>query len=234
MRSAHTSAIRMPTLAALLGCALLLSINANLYSQSVVSYINLPSPPGFSLFGYPLIGSPNNDLAYALDNISGEFNGCQIFFWQNGTWATYIANNNPAAPIITTNGWIEPDGPITLPPGAGAVFFNSTTVTVELTFVGTIQFGSLTNTLNPGLNLVSSMIPMTGDLSSNAVFSFPSLAGGQFDGDQVFFQHSSANGAGGFTMFTVDSLSYGPPANHGWDGLPGQPDPVITYIGQAF
>jgi hypothetical protein len=198
-----------------------------------VGYFNLPCPPGFSLIAVPAYGYPNNDPANLIDNTSGAYNGCEIFFWQNGTWAEYIANNNPTTQVSTTNGWEEPNGPMLLLPGGGAAFYNPSNAGVILTLFGEIPQGALTNTINPGLNLVSSMVGVSGDLSANSVMTFPSLAGGQFDGDQVFLLFSSGNGSNGYTTYTVDSLSYNPPGNYGWDGLPGQPDPVLN-VGQAF
>jgi hypothetical protein len=204
------------------------------YSSNAVGYLNVTCPQGFTLIACPLLVSANNDPIYSIDNTRGEYNGCQIFFWQNGTWAKYVANTNPTPPATATNGWVEPNGPMSLPPGAGAVFYNPNHADVGMTFVGTVPQGSLTNTLNPGLNLVSSIVPGSGDLSASSLMTFPSLAGGQFDGDQVLLYFNSGNGSGGYTMFTVDSLNYNPPGNYGWDGLPGQPDPVIANATQAF
>lgn len=184
------------------------------------------------VYAVPLLGSTNNDLSFALNNSQGDYNGCEIFFWQNGNWATYIANTNPVPPATATNGWVESNGPIMLLPGAGAVFYNPNSASVYFTLVGTVPTGSLTNTLNPGLNLVSSIIPANGDLSASTFLTFPNLSGGQFDGDQLFFYFNSSGG--GYTLFTVDSLNYNPPANYGWDGLPGQPDPVTANPAQAF
>jgi hypothetical protein len=220
-------------LTALLGNASLLAQSTNVYSLPAVGYINVTCQTGFTLFGCPLFAYPNNDPIYLLDNTRGDYEGCEIFFWQNGTWAKYIANTNPAPPATATNGWVEPDGPMMLPPGAGAAFYNPNNALI-VTLVGTLPTGSLTNTLNPGLNLVSSILPTDGDLSANSLLSFPSLAGGQFDGDQLFLYFNSGSGTSGYTMFTVDSLSYNPPANYGWDGLPGQPDAFIPNPCQAF
>ncbi|HUD45628.1 MAG TPA: hypothetical protein VMR33_02305 [Candidatus Baltobacteraceae bacterium] len=220
-------------LVALLGSSSLLAQSTNVYSLNAVGYVNITCQQGFTLFGYPLFGSPNNDLIYSIDNTTGSFNGCQIFFWQNGIWTSYIANTNPTPPVTATNGWVEPNGPMMLPPGAGAAFYNPNSA-VTLTLVGTVPSGSLTNTLYPGLNLVSSILPAAGDLSADTLLTFPSSASGRFDGDQLFLYFNSGNGRTGYTMFTVDSLNYNPPGNYGWDGLPRQPDPVTTEITQAF
>jgi hypothetical protein len=199
-----------------------------------VGYINVNCPTGFTLIADPLFTSPNNDPIYSIDNTTGANNGCEIFFWQNGTWAEYIANNNPTPPATASNGWVEPNGPMLLPPGAGAAFFNPNTTAVMLTFVGTVPAGSLTNTLSPGLNLVSSILPASGDLSTNSLLTFPDLSSGQYDGDQLYLLFNSGSGGYGYTTYTVDSLNYNPPSNYGWDGLPGQPDPILNFVGQAF
>jgi hypothetical protein len=121
-----------------------------------------------------------------------------------------------------------------LSPGAGAAFYNPNSSNLTIIFVGTVPGGLLTNSLNPGLNLVSSILPASGDLSTNSLLTFPSSAGGQYDGDQLFMLFSTLTGSDGYTTFTADSLSYNPPGNNGWDGLPGQPDPILAYPGQAF
>jgi hypothetical protein len=123
---------------------------------------------------------------------------------------------------------------MTLQPGAGAAFYNPSSAPVHITFVGRVPTGSLTNTLHPGLNFVSSILPVEGDLSASSFISFPNLSGGQFDGDQVLMYFNTGIGNGGYTTFTTDSLNYNPPGNYGWDGLAGQPDPVTTNVTQAF
>jgi hypothetical protein len=230
----RTKTLALSVLLGMLGSASVMS--GNVYSSNAVGYINVTCPQGFTLIAYPLFGSPNNDPIYPIDNTRGDYNGCEIFFWQNGSWATYIANNNPSPPATATNGWVEPNGPMSLPPGAGAAFYNPHSASACFVVVGTVPQGSLTNTLNPGLNLVSSIVPVGGDLSAKSVMTmaFPSLAGGQFDGDQVLLYFNSGSGSSGYTTFTVDSLNYNPPGNYGWDGLPGQPDPVITDVAQSF
>jgi hypothetical protein len=202
--------------------------SASLLGQAE-GYVNVDCPPGFTLFGFPLIGYPTNDLVYPADNSTGIYNGCEVLFWQNGTWVNYFAEND--SPDVATNGWVEPAGRQILSPGAGAVFYNPNTNGVVITLFGAVPTGRLTNTLTPGLNLVSSILTTFGNLSSQLLF--PSLAAGQFDGDQVFLYFNNPNGNSGYTMFTADSLNYNPPANHGWDGLPAEPDPLIATA-QAF
>jgi hypothetical protein len=224
--------IKNLVLSILPGIALLLAQNA--YAQNYTGYITVTCPQGFTLIAQPLILSPNNNPVYSIDNTTGYYNGCQIFFWQNGIWAKYVANTNPTPPATAIHGWVEPNGPMLLPPGAGAVFYNPNSASVTFGLYGVVPQGSLTNTLHSGLNLVSSIVPLSGDLSANSAMTFPNLAGGQFDGDQVFLPFNSGNGNSGYTTFTVDSLNYNPPANYGWDGLPGQPDPVINIVTEAF
>jgi hypothetical protein len=228
--------MRSPKLQAALSfmaCIAASQCQAQVYSTNEVGYIGFNCPQGFTLIGCPLHVYPNNDPVNLIDNTQGAYNGCQIFFWQNGTWANYTGNNNPTLPATATNGWVEPDGPMLLLPGAGAAFYNPRSAPVQFTIIGNVPEGVLTNTLNPGLNLVSSIIPSSGDLSANSVMAFPSLAGGQFDGDQLFLYFNSGGGTNGYTTYTVDSLNYKPPGNYGWDGLPEQPDPILN-LGQAF
>jgi hypothetical protein len=227
-----TFTMRSANLQAALGLLACLAVS-RCQAQNANGYVNVNCSQGFSLIACPLYIYPNNDPINSIDNTQGDWNGCQIFFWQNGTWANYTANNNPTPPATATNGWVEPNGPMLLPPGGGAAFYNPNSTNLVITFVGTIPGGVLTNVLNPGLNLVSSILPVGGDLGSSSLIAFPSPVGGQFDGDQLYLLFTSGSGSSGYTTYTVDSLNYDPPGNYGWDGLPGQPDPVLNVC-QAF
>ena len=190
-----------------------------------VGYINLTCPAGFSLFSDQLY-TTNNDPAIVLDNSSGAFNGWQIMIWTNGSFAKYIGNNGSPN---TTNGWLEPNGPFALNPGVGALLYNPGPQT-NLLFLGVVPSGNLTNNLNLGLNLVGSIVPWGGGLSS--LMSFPNLSNGLLDGDQAFLLYAKGTNYG-YTLFTADSLSYHPPSNYGWDGPVGQAEPVLA-VGAAF
>ena len=52
---------------------------------------------------------------------------------------------------------------------------------------------------------------------------------------RVFVPYASGydNNASDYTVYTADSLSFQPPANLGWDGPVGQPEPTIR-VGEAF
>jgi hypothetical protein len=211
-----------------LGCLAAMAQTTNVYSLNPVGYINLPCPAGFSLISFPLQQTTNNDPADLLANNSGEFDGWQILIWTNNSYARYIGDHTAVTNAV--HGWLEPNGPISMNPGVGAVIYNSGLNTYTITCVGTIPQGHLTQTLNPGLNLVGFFVPKSGGLSSG--LGFPSVSDGHLDGDQAFLYYSSATG-NGYTTFTVDSLSYNAPTNYGWDGPMGQGEPWIG-AGQAF
>jgi len=95
-----------------------------------------------------------------------------------------------------------------------------------LTFVGTVPQGTLTNTVfvTSGFNMVSSVVPLAGDLCTNL-----SLTNIQ-PGDVVF---TYANPPGSYTSYFVDP--FGPGAGvagsymQEWDS----PDPQIT-VAEGF
>jgi hypothetical protein len=195
----------------------------------IVGYANIVAPPGYSLVSFPLAISPNNDPAAVLDNSNGDYDGWEIDVWTNNQFIGYVGDHSAG-----NNGWLEPDGPIYLNPGVGALIYNAGTNQSIITIVGSVTLeGTFTNTLNMGWNLVGPILPVSGGLSTNSLLAFPSISGGQLDGDQVLFLYKGSAGYG-YTVYTADSLSYQPPANYGWDGPPGTEQPVVATLGQAF
>jgi len=194
----------------------------------IVGYLNVVAPPGYSLVAFPLAIYPNNDPAAVLDNSNGEYDGWQIDIWTNGQFIGYTGDHSAG-----NHGWMEPHGPIFINPGVGALIYNSGTNQSTITVVGSILEETSTNTLNVGWNLVGSMIPATGVLNTNSLLTFPSISGGQLDGDQALFLYKGTASCG-YTIYTADSLSYQPPANYGWDGPSGTGQPVVATLGQAF
>jgi len=211
-----------------LACLAAMAQSTNVYSLPAVGYINITCPSGFSLASFQVDQYPNNDPAFTLNNTSGVFDGWQIMVWTNNNFAKYIGDHSAGSNAV--NGWLEPDGPIQMNPGIGAVIYNASPDPYVITLVGTIPHGHLGQTLNVGLNLVGFFVPVSWGLSSQ--MSFPPLSNGQLDGDQALLLYDSG-ATTGYTVYTVDSLSYNLPTNLGWDGPSGQGEPFLD-VGQAF
>jgi hypothetical protein len=211
--------------------AVSVSAQTNVYSLNAVGYINITCPPGYSLITFSLFGSPNNDPAIMLDNTSGVYDGSEILLWTNGDFLEYIGDHNAGNDAV--NGWLEPDGAFSVNPGLGAAFYNPAKVSCNITIVGTVLEGAMTNYLNSGLNLVGSILPASGGLITNPLTTFPSSANGQLDGDEIYVLFNTG-AFSGYTTYTADSLSFNSPANYGWDGPAGATQPIIPNVGESF
>jgi hypothetical protein len=140
------------------------SLMAQVYSQNVVGYVNVPVQANkFQMIANPLNGSANN-LNSILTN--GITDGALLYKFSGNGFA------NPSV-FIDGYGW-DPDA--TLAPGEGAFFISPGNDT--LTFVGEVAQGSLSNPVPAGFSLKASQVPQAASLTA---LGFP--AG---DGDLVY------------------------------------------------
>jgi len=159
-------------LSALLGALGSVSVMAqnNVYSLNAVGYINVTVQPGFNIISCPLITSPDNTVGTVLNNASGALTGCDVYFWSPANGYSEDVAKAIGGKFGTTNanGWSF-GGTNVLAPGVACWFLNAGSANIVLTFVGTVPTGPITNALSPGFNLVSSAVPMSGDLASNSI-----------------------------------------------------------------
>jgi len=172
----RTKTLALSALIGLLGSASVMA--GNVYSINAVGYINVTLVPGFNMISCPLICSPDNTIGTLFNNgggpaTSNQYNNWSVYQWDTAlTPASYLndsASAKSANKLGYVNGWTA-GGTITLNPGQAAWVQNSFSTNVTVTFVGTVpQNGSpyLTNVLTQGFNMVSSAIPMSGDLTVN-------------------------------------------------------------------
>lgn len=147
--------------AALTACALTASAQSNVYSLNIVGYVNVEIKPGYNLLANPLdngAGNVSSNLVPA--NIP---NGTQILVYNPVT--TYTTYTKKSSGI-----W---NGATSIPPGSGFFVRNTNAVlglqTYTNTFVGNVAGsvpGSLTNTIQPGYNLVGSMFPIASGMTN--------------------------------------------------------------------
>jgi len=147
-----------------LGSVSLMAQSTNVYSLNAVGYINVTLEPGFNMVSCPLIASPDNTINTVLTNGTGQFKKWDMYFW-NASSATYVEAEGSGTSWGT-------GGTNTLNPGQAAWILNPSNSAVTVTFVGTVPSGSLTNTLLPGFNLSSSILPTSGDLVTNPLMNF--------------------------------------------------------------
>lgn len=207
----------------------------NVYSLNAVGYINVTLQPGFNIITCPLITAPDNTVGTVLNNSTSIYNGCSVYFYQpaNGGFSIDTGvppggkHNNPA------DGW-QDAGTNVLSPGVACWFDNTSGGVLTATFVGTVPSGPMTNTLGVGFNLVGSVVPVSGDIVTNAISALTNYA----LGDSIYtFDPTAGGGVGAYTEYTAVGAKHSAPgayinsASVGW-ALPG--DPIVPNVGQGF
>jgi len=137
-------------LTAALSAAAAASSMAQVYSVNAVGYINLTMRPGFNMVANQLNRTPNNSLNNVITGVPIE------------SQVLKFANNNYTVELYDGATWIKPNGDpgdLTAAPGSGFFFFNPDSTPLTVTLVGEVPQGSLTVTMPPGFNLVSSIVP---------------------------------------------------------------------------
>jgi len=208
----RTKTILLSALLGTLGSVSLMAQSTNVYSLNAVGYINVTVQPGFNIVSCPLIASPDNTINTLLPNGAGQFKKWQ--FWGYSPAAGGGYKEELGQPTSWSAG-----GTSVLAPGQAAWLFNPGANPSNITFVGTVPSGSLTNTLvSKSFNLVSSILPTSGDLITNPLMNFTTPA----SKDQVWMYTA---GAGGGYKETIKAAS-GTAWNAG--------DPVQANVGGGF
>jgi len=166
--------------------ASVISSQAQVYSQNIVGYVNVPVHSGFNTLNNPLNGTSNN-LSVVLPPVETSqvliwngINGYSTYTFDTGAWVD--DNSNPADPIVA--------------PGTG--FFYFAPATNNLTFVGQVATASgtsITNTILGGFRLIGSKLPYAG-AATNATLGLP---------NQETAQILQWNGLNGYNTFTFDT-----------------------------
>jgi len=228
----RTKTLALSALLGMLGSASLLAQSTNVYSINAVGYINVTIYPGFNLISCPLICSPNNSLGTLLPNgggglpTSNQYSGWAVWQWSPAI-TNYLqdsANAKQANKNGYTNGWIS-GGTIALNPGLGMWVQNPGALT-NVTFVGQVpQNGSayLTNVLPVGFNMVSSAVPMDGDLVTNTN-TLVTFAGAS---DEVYYWDPTASpqAYGQSSLYNTKK---------GWAANGSAGDVTTTNLAEAF
>lgn len=148
-----------------LGSVSLMAQSTNVYSLNAVGYINVTVQPGYNIVSCPLIASPDNTINTLLPQGTSQYKKWQ--FWGFSPATGYVEE------LGQPNGTWSKGGTSTLNPGQAGWLFNPGANPSNITFVGTVPSGSLTNALAPSsFNLVSSVLPTSGDLLTNPLINF--------------------------------------------------------------
>jgi len=197
-------------LSALLGTlgsvSLMAQSSTNVYSLNVVGYINVTVPAdNYAIVADPLIASPDNTLNTLLPNSTGTYLKVKVYIYNPATGYTTETG--------TKTGW-SLGGTNTINPGQAVFIQNPNSTPLNITFVGSVANGTQNNVLVPGYNLVSSIIPASGDLVTNSLTQLTNAVAK----DKIFV--FSTNGYSSYTA--------------GKNGAFPGGDPIIPNVGEGF
>jgi len=142
----------------------LVSSQAQVFSVNAVGYVNTKVPAnGFSLISNPLTAPTNTITAL----FSGQVpDGFQVFVWDTASKAFKFASYDSAF------GWDPADVAATsVSPGQGLFVKAPKGNDLTVTFVGEVPQGALSQTLVPGLQIVSSKVPQAGKLATDLAYT---------------------------------------------------------------
>jgi hypothetical protein len=204
------------------------------YSLNAVGYINITIYPGFNIISCPLIASPDNTVNTLLNNGSSNYTGVTLDFFSPITGPSFDTAENQAGRPSTsnTNGWAN-NGTNVLAPGTACWFDSPFSSNITITFVGTVPTGPITNSLYHGYNLVSSVVPASGDIVTNSLMNLTNYnigPNGQ-GGDEVFTFNPGANPVNETYQAGVGRGFGGFGYNANWSA---NGDPILPTVGGGF
>jgi hypothetical protein len=150
---------------------------AQVYSLNAVGYINVDVPTGWSIIADQLYAT-NQQTSQSVDAIFGPtllnggattldpYTGVILFPWINGGFEAALSVVQISAGVVPS--WSNPSEATgtSFNPGQACFVYNPNS-DFQITFVGQVPQGSVTNQMAAGWNLVSSIVPQTGALDSD-------------------------------------------------------------------
>jgi hypothetical protein len=196
-----------------LGAASAVTSMAQVYSANAVGYVNLSLPNGFSIIANPLNGT-NNNLNTILP-LPDTADGTTIFRFRPSARAY-----GDSIAFFAGFGWFSADPDpnwLVLDPGEGVFIKPSGPTPLNVTFVGEVPQGALSNPLLGGnhFQIVSSEVPQAlplGDEVTPNTLNFPAVEGDTvyiFDTAQQRYKDSYSY-FGGFGWFSANPDDPGP------------------------
>jgi hypothetical protein len=243
--------------------ATVISSEAQVYSQNIVGYVNIPQSGNISAFALPLDASGGNAATNIFPNVynasqgQGPLDGNQLYIWNGSSFTVYTFDSLKAtgfgnisdtgSPVATGVALPTP----TLNPGQFVFIdniYNATTNTVvgtvhvDFAATGSQTVGTTTNIVGGNLQFVASKLPIAGGISSvlGITNTYNASQGqGPYDGNEVFVPNIGAGGFTGYTEYIFDSLQPTGFGNKTDSGSPqtgaqyAAPEPVIQ-VGGGF
>jgi hypothetical protein len=220
----------MSALLGTLGSISAMAQSTNVYSLNAVGYVNVSLQPGYNIISCPLLASPDNTVGTVLNNGDGHLTGFEVLFFNpaTGLYSDDIGQTvGGRGGTSNTNGW-ENNGTNVLSPGLACWIDNPSNIVVNQTFVGTVPSGTMTNVLTKGYNLVSTILPISGDIVTNPLSTLTNFN----LGDSVQTYNNPGNLQ--YTVYTASSGLRGQ-GGYGYNSLWNAPgDPIVTNVGEGF
>ena len=196
--------------AAALAAGLATSVaQSNVYSLNIVGYVNLSLTNGFTMMANQLdldgTGTNNTVNSVFSTNLPG---GAVVYAFSGGAFAS------PAASYSKKSGWTGDTNSVNAALNPGGGVFLALPSPTNLTLVGTVLTGNLTNNYGAGYNIIASKIPQAGAVQT-ALGWVPA-------GGEVVYQFQPTNQA-----YVSPAYSYS--KKSGW--TPNEPAPGV---GESF
>jgi len=195
--------------------ASVISSQAQVYSQNIVGYVNLPAVNGFTAMCNPLSNNGNNSATNLFDAVSGANDGSIILTWNGTSYSQTAFDSSKSTGFTDAATFSATLPPPILPPGQGFLFNNqnsSNTLTftgavfVDGAASGTNVVGFTTNVLSAAhvYVLPSSKLPVGGGVSSvlGLVNAGPGFA---LDGSIILLPNIVNGVQHGYTQVAFDS-----------------------------
>jgi hypothetical protein len=181
----------------------------NVYSLNIVGYVNQAVPagsaaaPAFVLIGNPLKAAPDNTIGTVLGSQLPA--NASLLAWDGVTFNEIVYAGGGVS------GWDDPT--LDISPGKGFFIKNPTATAFNITFVGEVLAGVQSNPMTGPFSLVSSKVPVAGDLLTGNL--------------------NLTNAVANDSLLTWDGTTYVENV-YGGGGAAGWDFPPTVKVGEAF
>jgi hypothetical protein len=220
--------------------ASVISSQAQVYSQNIVGYVNVPSVTGYTAMDNPLSNNGNNSATNLFDTTSGANDGSIILTWAGTKFSQIAFDSSKSTGFTDAATGTQTLQPPVLAPGTGFLF-NNQNGSNTITFVGSVAVdgaGASTNVVGVTTNVLSaatlyvfpaSKLPVGGGISS--VLGIANV-GGALDGSIVLLPNIISGVIHGYNQIAFDS-SKATGFTDAATGTQTLAEPVIA-VGQSF
>jgi len=143
---------------------------AQVYSQNIVGYVNIPLVSGYNMVSVPVDsdGTGTNNTVISVLGTNVLANNSKVLIWTGSSFGTQVTYGIPVHQSVAV--WNAPNTPLN--PGQGFFVYNAGSPT-NLTVVGTALVGTNLNryVTGAGYNCVSSVTPLGGYISTNLQYT---------------------------------------------------------------